>query len=365
MIYWLALSLVEGLGLASKHKLLNTFGTPEKIFEEKISKNDFPRIKNDIDFREIKDYYLKSAEEIINQCEKISVEIISLNSDNYPKLLRDINQAPLILYCKGNSKILSKMGVAIVGTREPNANGISDTKEISTGLAENGFVIVSGLARGVDTIAHNSALDVKKETIAVMATGINEITPVQNIGLAKRIIENGGAVITEQIPDKMAFAPNFVQRNRIISGLSECSIIISAPEKSGALRTAEFAEQQGRKVLVAPGVRSDERYDGSNKLLLNPNVAPALKVSGIISFINGTKKVEQIGIFDIPEVKPLPKTVIPENSHPIMQYLSKNPISLENLSIKSGIDTGELYEILFDLSFEGIVSQDMSGNYCL
>lgn len=357
MIYWLALSLAEGLGLATKHKLLQVFGTPERIFEEKISKKDFPRIKNDIDFTKIKDFYLKSAERIINQCENINTEIICFDSQNYPKLLKEINQAPLVLYCKGNSKILSKRGVAIVGTREPNANGERDTREISLGLAQDGFVIVSGLARGVDTIAHNSALEMKKETIAVMATGINEITPAQNIGLAKRIVENGGAVITEQIPDKLAFAPNFVQRNRIISGLSECSIIISAPEKSGALRTAEFAQQQGRKVLVVPGYRNDEKYAGSNKFLEKA----ALKLNDISSFINGTKKVEQLDMFYVP-----PQIQKPQNQvllHPIMQYLSKNPISLENLSIKSGIEADELYEILFDLSFDGSIKQDMSGNY--
>ena len=360
MNYWIALSLVEGIGLFTTHQLLNTFGSPEKIFEEKISKNDFPRIKEDIDFTKIKDFYLKSAEKIIEQCENISTEIICFGSPNYPKLLKNINQAPLVLYCKGNSKILSKRGVAIVGSREPNANGEKDTKEIATGLSENGFVIVSGLARGIDTIAHTSALEMQKETIAVMATGINEITPIENTGLAKRIIENGGAVITEQIPDELAFAPNFVQRNRIISGLSECSIVISAPQRSGALHTAKFAEQQGRKIMAAPGARSDERYGGCNKLLLKSNVVPALEISGIISYINGTKKVEQIGMFDIPKVKPTNPQVF---SSPIIQYLSKNPISLENLSLKSGIYTDELYEILFDLSFDGSIKQDMSGNY--
>ena len=363
MIYWLALSLVQGLGLASKHKLLQIFGTPERIFEEKISKYDFPRIKDDIDFKKIKDNYLKSAERIIRICERDKIEIITFESVNYPKLLKEINQAPLLLYCKGNSKILSKRCVAVVGTREPNANGENDTREISKGLAENGFVVVSGLARGVDTIAHTSTLEVKKETIAVMATGINEITPAQNISLARKIIENGGALITEHEPNKLAFAPNFVQRNRIISGLSECSIIISASEKSGALRTAEFAEQQGRKLLVAPGNRSDDKYQGSNKLLLKKNVAPALLVSGIISYINGTKEVQQLDMFYTPPPpKVFAKEIIP---NPIMQFLSKNPTSVETLAEKSGIDYFEICETLLEFTAKGIVVSDNTGKYRL
>ena len=367
MIYHIALSLVEGIGLASKHKLLQTFGTPENIFEQKISKKDFLRMKNDIDFAKIRDNCLKSAERIIGFCERENVKVLSIADEKYPALLKKINQAPLILYCKGNAEILSERGVAIVGTREPNANGEADTLEISTGLAQAGFVIVSGLARGVDTVAHNSALNVKGKTIAVMATGINEITPASNVNLANKIIDNGGAVITEQVPGKLAFAPNFVLRNRIISGLSECTIVISAPEKSGALRTAEFALQQGRKVLVALGYRSDEKYEGSNKLLLKKDISPALKINGIISYLNGTQEVEQLSIFDIqpklPAAKPPVKTCS-QSEQNLLSFLSKTPTSLETLSQKSGIDLSELSEMLFDLELDGVVAQ-VAGNYCL
>jgi DNA processing protein len=359
MIYWIALSLVEGAGLVSKHKLLEIFGAPEKIFEQKISKFDFPRIKEDIDFKNIKDFYLKSAENIICQCEKSKAEIICFDDKYYPEQLKIINGAPLLLYCKGDKKILSQKSVAIVGTREPNENGIKDTKEFSSGLTKGGFVISSGLARGVDSIAHHKSLENGGKTIAVMATGINEVTPVSNIGLAKQIIESGGAVITEQVPDKLAFAPNFVQRNRIIIGLAKCVVLTSAPEKSGALATVRFAEQQGKKIFVTPGRISENEYKGSNKLLLKENIDPALAVNDVLSFLNGTKKIEQLDMFYVPPKVSKPQVL----ANPIMQYLSKNPVSLENLSIKSGINTDELYETLFDLSFDGSIKQDISGNY--
>ncbi|MCL1947263.1 MAG: DNA-processing protein DprA [Chitinivibrionia bacterium] len=368
MIYWIALSVADGLGLASKHKLLQNFATPEKIFEQKISKENFSRMKNDVDFTKIKDNCLKSAEKIINFCKRENVAPLCFADEEYPAELKKINQAPLVLYCKGDTKILSERSVAIVGTREPSENGENDAKEISAGLAQNGFVIVSGLAKGVDTFAHNGALSVSGKTVAVMATGINEITPALNIKLARRIIENGGAIITEQVPGKLAFAPNFVMRNRIISGLSECTIIISAPEKSGALRTAEFAHQQGKKVLVAPGNRSDEKYCGSNNLLLKKDVAPALKISGIISYLNGTQEAEQIGIFDVvssPQPAKIPQNNCSQQEKKLLSFLGKKPISLETLSQKSEISVGEITETLLDLELQGIVAQDFSGNYYL
>jgi DNA processing protein len=367
MIYWLALSLVDGIGLATKHSLLKRFGTPEKIFGEKISKKEFPTLKGDVDLSNKRDFYLKSAERISAFCEKENVNVITFADEIYPKLLRGINQAPLLLYCKGNAEILSSRGVAIVGTREPNVNGEKDAGEIAYGLAQNGFVIVSGLARGVDSVAHNSALDANGTTIAVMATGINNITPGSNIELAKKIIEKNGAIITEQPPGKLAFAPNFVLRNRIIAGLSECSIVICAPEKSGALRTAEFARQQGKKILVSPGYRSDEKYDGSNRLLSEKNVVPALKLDEILSFLNGVQKIEQISIFDT--VKPKENirkhqiSPLPQEQEALLSFLSKEPISLEKLSEKSGVDILQISEILFDMELNGTVVQDFSGNY--
>ncbi|MDR0304974.1 MAG: DNA-protecting protein DprA, partial [Chitinispirillales bacterium] len=231
--YWLALSVANKIGLSTKHKLLRYFGSPVKIFEEKIRKIDFSGIKEDIDLKAAKDKYLKTAQIIMKRCEDENAEIICFDDENYPKLLKETNAPPLILYCKGDKKILSQRSVAIVGTREPNSNGKKDTEMISSGLTKSGFVIASGLARGVDTVAHDSVVNAGGKTIAVMATGINKIYPVQNIELAKRITGGGGALITEQRPDEMPFAPNFAQRNRIISGISECTIIVSAPEKSG------------------------------------------------------------------------------------------------------------------------------------
>jgi len=361
--YWIALSIVKNIGLSVKHELLKKLRSPDKIFDEKIKKSDFARMKGDIDLKTVKDECLNAAENIIRQCKKENAEIICFDDANYPKLLKEISTAPLVLYCKGDKNVLSQKCVAIVGTREPNDNGVKDTKMLSAGLAKTGLVIVSGLARGVDTFAHDSAVETGGKTVAVMATGINKIHPIQNIGLAKKIANGGGILITEQPPDEMPFAPNFVQRNRIISGVCECTIIVSAPEKSGALITGDFAERHGRKVLVVPGTISDEKYKGSNKLLLKKNVDPALALDGILSYLNGVKAVQQIEIFDIPDKIPVKKLEVSPTQERIISLLESEPSSVQDLSEKSEMDIGEIYDALLDLEIRGIISQTADGRY--
>ncbi|MDR0303779.1 MAG: DNA-processing protein DprA, partial [Chitinispirillales bacterium] len=153
------------------------------------------------------------------------------------------------------------------------------------------------------------------------------------------------------------------QRNRIITGKTECTIIVTAPKKSSALITGDFAEKQGRKVLVVPGTISDEKYKGSNKLLLKKNVDPALALDGILCYLNGTKAVEQIGIFDIPKEIPVKKIEVSQAEENVISLLGKERMSVQDLSEKCGADVGELCEILFDLELREIISQTADGKY--
>jgi len=361
--YWIALSVVKNMGLSVKHELLKKLRSPDKIFEEKVKKSDFARMRGDIDLKTLKNKCLNDAERIIRQCKKENAEIICFDDADYPKLLKEINTAPLVLYCKGDKKVLSQRCIAVVGTREPNDNGIKDTKMLSVGLAKAGLVIVSGLAKGVDSVAHDSAVEAGGKTVAVMATGISKIYPLENAGLAEKIANGGGVLITEQPPDETPFAPNFVQRNRIISGICECSVIVSAPEKSGALITGDFAERHGRKVLVVPGTISDEKYKGSNKLLLKKNVDPALALDGILSYLNGVKSVRQMEIFNTPEKIPVKKLEVSQTEKSVISLLENKPSSVQDLSEKSGMDVGELCDVLFDLEMREIISQSPDGKY--
>lgn len=187
----------------------------------------------------------------------MSFPVIKLNFDskNYPKLLAQIHDPPKQLYCRGNIKLLNSFCFGVVGTRKLTAYGKEATEHIVSGLAGSGMTIVSGLAMGIDAVAHQTALDNDLPTIAVLGSGVDDksIYPRINFTLAQEILKNGGLVTSEYPEGFHANEKTFPQRNRIISGLSKGVLVIEAPEKSGALITTKFATEQNRDVFALPG----------------------------------------------------------------------------------------------------------------
>lgn len=195
----------------------------------------------------------------------MKIEKISINSKEYPSKLKNIYDPPQKLYVLGNRELLYQKIIAIVGMRKATQYGKKVAYTISKGLSQSGIVIISGLAIGIDTYAHIGAIQGK--TIAVLGSGINNIYPKENIELARKIIKNGGCIISEyeirEKPEKL----HFPQRNRIISALSDGVTIIEAGKKSGALITAEFALEQGKDVFAIPGDINKKESEGCNELI--------------------------------------------------------------------------------------------------
>lgn len=206
---------------------------------------------------------------MMNKSPSNKIMIIKKSDDNYPCLLKEIPDAPEKIFVLGNlqNKDDNKLKVAIVGTRRATSEGRILAKELAKKLAENGVVIVSGLAMGIDTAAHQGAVEAKGKTIAVLANGLDLIYPAQNENLARKILELNGAIISEYPAGTPALPHQFLERNRIVSGLCEATIIIEAPEYSGSLVTARLAAEQGRDVLVFPGPLRHPNYKGSHKLI--------------------------------------------------------------------------------------------------
>ena len=199
----------------------------------------------------------------------MKIEEISIESNEYPELLRNIYEAPLRLYILGNKEILKQKNIAIVGTRNATEYGKKVALQFSKSLSESGINIVSGMALGIDTYAHKGCMlpNNSGKTIAVLGSGIDVIYPKQNRELAKQIIYSGGCIVTEYPigtkPEKL----NFPKRNRIISGLSKGVLVVEADEKSGALITADFAIEQGKEVFAIPGNIFDKTSKGTNNLI--------------------------------------------------------------------------------------------------
>lgn len=175
--------------------------------------------------------------------------------------------APEKLYIMGNEKILNDFGIGIVGTRYPTEYGIQITKSLAYGLVRKNINIISGMAKGIDTVAHEMAIMAHGKTIAVLGGGLSNIYPKENKRLFLEIINSGGAVITEYEENAKAMPENFPKRNRIISALSNGVVVTEAPERSGSLITADFALEQGKEVFAVPGNANSKKSKGTNGLI--------------------------------------------------------------------------------------------------
>lgn len=197
----------------------------------------------------------------------MNMTVINENNKLYPIRLKEIKEHPKALYCLGNINLLNKISVAIVGSRKCDNYGLEQTKIFASYLAERDICIVSGLAKGIDTIAHRYSKDKKGKTIAVIASGFNHIYPKENIKLVREIIKQGGLVISEWKENIAVQTYRFPKRNRIISGLSVGTLVVEATEKSGSMITAHYAMKQNRDVFCIPGNLDKERSRGTNKLI--------------------------------------------------------------------------------------------------
>lgn len=196
-----------------------------------------------------------------------NIKIIKKEDKNFPNQLKDLKDCPKQLYAIGNLSLLNEFSISVVGARVCEEESKKYAKEISYGLAKENVVIVSGLAYGIDSVAHESALEANGKTIAVLGGGFNDIYPKENIKLYNEIIEKGGLVISEYAPAEPPLRHHFLERNRIVAALSNGVVIIEAKENSGSITTAYYAKRLKRNLFVLPGAASDKKYEGSNKLL--------------------------------------------------------------------------------------------------
>lgn len=245
--------MVKNIGIKRFKSLIKEFGTIENIF--KANKKELKKVEGISDkliYNLLNKEIREKAKKDMDYSNKYKIKIISILDKEYPYNLRQIYDAPICLYILGNIQSLSEKCISIVGCRECSEYGKEISQKISYELATNKINIVSGLAKGIDTYSHIGAIKAKGKTIAVLGSGINEIYPYENIKLAKEIINNKGAIISEQPIGTKPEKKNFPARNRIISGLSESIIVVEAKRKSGTLITVDYALEQGRDVFVVP-----------------------------------------------------------------------------------------------------------------
>lgn len=266
MEYWIWLSKLE-LKREVLLTLLQKNKSPQNVYKlnkdelqmQGISPKDIEAILNP--------KTREKNEEIIKYMLRNNIEIINITQKEYPLKLKNIYNPPIVLYIKGDCKILNNKGISIIGSRNCSTYGINVTKQISFLLARRNINIISGLAYGIDTQAHIGCLKAGGKTIAVLGSGLDNIYPKENFTLAESIVQNGGAIVSEYCVGTKPIATNFPKRNRIISGLSDGLIVVEAKKRSGTSITVNFALDQGREVYAVPGNITSIYSHGTNELI--------------------------------------------------------------------------------------------------
>ncbi len=267
LLEWLAISLTQGLGPTKSRKLVEHFGGAEAVFRASLTELEATGIQA-VSAQSIATG--KSAElarEEIARATAEGVTVISGEDSCYPPRLKEIYDPPLVLYVRGDSELLTKPGIAMVGTRHPTPYGSGMAERLACDLAAQGLVIISGMARGVDTASHRGAITAKGKTIAVFGTGVDVIYPKENSRLSEQILALGGALISEFPMGTFAAPQNFPIRNRILSGMAVGVLVVEAAEYSGTRITARCALEQNRDVFAVPGNVTNKNSWGPNTLI--------------------------------------------------------------------------------------------------
>ena len=353
--YTLGFSLIPNIGPVRFQKILQVFKSPQKAWQAAIRDYETSELPADI-LNIIRAHKEKiNLEKEWENLNKQNINFICKDSAEYPKLLKEIHNAPFGLFIRGKIPDY-EIAIAIVGTRKPTAYGLNIAKSISAELACQNILIVSGLALGIDTAAHLAAVEAKGKTIAVLGGGIDDkaLYPPTNRKLASTISSEFGAVISEYPPATPALIPHFPARNRIISGLSQAIVVIEGELNSGSLITARFALEQNREVFAVPGNITNPNAAGPNALI-KQGAHPLLSVDDIFEVLNiaQTKQNHQA------------KKIFPSSpeEYKIIELLSDNPAHLDDLIQSSGLDTKIINSTLTIMEMKGLVKNTGAGMY--
>lgn len=351
--YWIGFNLIKGIGAVRLQALIKHFGDLEIAW--KAAPIDLARagLNRKVIERIVQARQNVDLEKLWAKIESQGIKIFTWEDETYPQRLKEIDQPPPVLYIRGEYLPDDLFAVAIVGTRRVTAYGRQITEELGGYLASNGITMVSGLARGVDAIAHQTALKAGGRTIGVLGSGVDRIYPPEHRGLAEKMMESG-AIVSDYAPGTPPDASNFPPRNRIISGLSLAVVVIEAGETSGALITAEFAAEQGREVFAVPGSILAPQSKGTNKLIQN-GALPLLSVNDLMQALNLTRMGEHKAA----------RKIIPSDDTEarLLTVLSAEPLHVDEIRKQTELPIEKVSATLALMELKGMVRQVGGMNY--
>ena len=357
---WLRLLLVPGLGRDGARRLLAAFGSPQLAVgasEDALNAVAGPALMRALT-QEPADLQQRVADVQAWLTAGPSRHVLMLGDAAYPAPLLESPDPPLLLYVTGELSALSAPSIAVVGSRRPTAQGRDNARDFAHRFGAAGYVVVSGLALGIDAAAHEGALSAGARTVAVVGTGPDRVYPSRHLDLARRIAEQG-ALVSEFLPGTAPLRENFPQRNRIIAGLSQGTLVVEAALQSGSLITARLANEAGREVFAIPGSIHAEQSRGCHALIRDgarlvqsaTEVLDELRQPALPGFPGGPTQRASAPASALPIVDPL------------LEALGHDPMSLDSLQARTGQQTAELLSRLLELELDGQVARLPGGLY--
>ena len=361
----IALSLIPNLGIKRIQQLLKQLDKPSDLFRfDKSSLLKLDGVGESIakQISEFNSWDL--VESIIDRTTKIDSQLISILDEEYPDSLKQIYDPPVLLWVKGDISTLNLNGIAIVGSRNPSDYALKMTVKFTQDAIQNNLCVYSGLAYGVDTLAHRTSLEMNGKTVAVLGSGIDKIYPNANIPLAAKIVESGGAVISEFLPGTKPDAVNFPIRNRIVSGLSKGVLVIETSEKGGSRITANLALDQNREVFVVPHPLTNPNGTGCNELIKKGygklvQDFDDISVELNISESNTNQESSKSNSFNSEKWM---NADISNELKMICEVIQNGAHQLDEISSSLSLSSQETLVRLLELEFQDLVSQ-RSGKY--
>jgi DNA processing protein len=350
------LTLIPGIGIKTQNKILNHCDNFVALSQFKNK-----ALHNWLTTQTLKDHSYQRLELIIEQQKTLNFSIIPINNEHYPSQLKTINDPPLILYCLGQYQLLKQRQIALVGSRKASEYALTQTKTFAQALGHHEFTITSGLAMGIDTAAHEGAIENNSQTIAVLGTGIDTIYPKRNKHLAADILQKNNLIISEYAPGTPGEAWRFPARNRIISGLSKAVIIMEASEKSGSLITARLAMEQGRDVFAMPGHINNPNTLGSHQLI-RQGATIAFSVAEILEEMGFDQSTQdEISIKNNKIDAKIPKNTPNADQTMLLRHIDFEATPFDLILERSRLTHMELSTQLLELELQSLILRGPGG----
>ena len=357
LVYKVAMSFLKGLGPIRINSILSELN-PEHFFSISISdlKQCIGLTANQLASME-RNRALDFAVKEIEACATYGIEPIFILDPNYPRRLKQCVDAPIVLYSSGEDLLNSRRTIAIVGSRMHTTYGIELIKELMQGLSEAGVITVSGLAMGIDSVAHDYSIKNDIPTVAVLGSGLNQVFPKRNTKLAQEILEHGGSLLSEYSLFSKPVRENFPVRNRIVAGLCDATIVVESREKGGALITADLANDYNRDVFAYPGSVHQQYSAGCNALIRNQKahlVTHSVDILSMLGWDKARPRQQELS---------LPVNLTPEEKLLISILKQHESLYMDELVIQSCIPTSQLHGLLLGLELKGQIGRTSGTKY--